>query len=444
MNPITNNNISSSKESNAKLLDGSKDATGAGASSDSFLISITPELTTTSSDLGKGNKPTPSTGLTARMGPGNSKAATQAASFLGPRSIARNMEENELTVNSMQLEALRDMAVASKGAVIEEEKSETPDSPFHDSYATNAVIAPSDVFFRASMEPESMEGGSAPAAIGSDRQKSKIGLRNRIAHRSDSQRSLSDQPLPHGSIFDLFPNTVKDAPPHHHPAHDHQPSVHSQQQHAKLGKTQPSKHCALCDRPLPQPIGTQTVEIRNLKLRFQRELKKAYPLRAFLPTDRICVKDLHYLMQKRIDQLLEEDQTDLARLQDDAMRNLGEYELQEQNWQKQFERGWTFGEKAADLVARFGGSWKFIGCLLGFLGTWAALNLILGSISNNNPNVNPWDPYPFILLNLFLSMLAALQAPIIMMSQNRQSQLDKLQSDYISKIVLRAEHQVRH
>jgi hypothetical protein len=68
------------------------------------------------------------------------------------------------------------------------------------------------------------------------------------------------------------------------------------------------------------------------------------------------------------------------------------------------------------------------------------LNLILGNVSSDIA----WDPYPFILLNLFLSTIAALQAPVIMMSQNRQAQRDRLQNDYISKIILRAEHQTRH
>jgi hypothetical protein len=132
--------------------------------------------------------------------------------------------------------------------------------------------------------------------------------------------------------------------------------------------------CAICDRPLPKPIEAMTLSIKSLKPRFFRELKRTYPLRTFHPSDRICIKDVHNVMQLRIEQLLEEDQTQLSRLQDDAMRNLGDFELQEQNWQKQFERGWTFGEKAADIVAKFGGSWNFILALLFFLLCWAGLN----------------------------------------------------------------------
>ena len=81
----------------------------------------------------------------------------------------------------------------------------------------------------------------------------------------------------------------------------------------------------------------------------------------------------------------------------------------------------TFGERIADAVASFGGSWTFIVTFLIILVGYTMLNTALGRSS--------WDPYPFILLNLFLSMLAALQAPIIMMSQNRQDKKDRLRSE---------------
>src|SRR5271157_869466 len=81
----------------------------------------------------------------------------------------------------------------------------------------------------------------------------------------------------------------------------------------------------------------------------------------------------------------------------------------------------TAGEKIADEVARFGGSWTFILLFLAVLVIYTAINVMLGRSS--------WDPYPFILLNLFLSMLAAIQAPVIMMSQNRQDKKDRLRSE---------------
>ena len=81
----------------------------------------------------------------------------------------------------------------------------------------------------------------------------------------------------------------------------------------------------------------------------------------------------------------------------------------------------TFGERIADSVARFGGSWTFIIVFLTVLSIYTAANAKLGS--------SAWDPYPFILLNLFLSMLAAIQAPVIMMSQNRQDTKDRLRGE---------------
>ena len=81
----------------------------------------------------------------------------------------------------------------------------------------------------------------------------------------------------------------------------------------------------------------------------------------------------------------------------------------------------TFGERIADSVARFGGSWAFILSFGGLAATYTVVNMSLGPAA--------WDPYPFILLNLFLSMLAALQAPVIMMSQNRQDTKDRLRGE---------------
>lgn len=95
----------------------------------------------------------------------------------------------------------------------------------------------------------------------------------------------------------------------------------------------------------------------------------------------------------------------------------------------------TLGERIADAVARFGGSWAFIITFGAILVVYTALNVGLGR--------SAWDPYPFILLNLFLSMLAAIQAPVIMMSQNRQDKKDRLRSELDFEINRRAEHEIQ-
>ena len=91
----------------------------------------------------------------------------------------------------------------------------------------------------------------------------------------------------------------------------------------------------------------------------------------------------------------------------------------------------TFGEKAADKLTQYAGSWGFIIFFFVFLALWMIVN-IYGWI-------NQWDPYPFILLNLVLSCLAAVQAPVILMSQNRQSQKDRLKSEYDYRVNRKAE-----
>lgn len=95
----------------------------------------------------------------------------------------------------------------------------------------------------------------------------------------------------------------------------------------------------------------------------------------------------------------------------------------------------TFGERIADRVASFGGSWTFIITFAVVLTVYTATNVVLRG--------RAWDPYPFILLNLFLSMLAAIQAPVIMMSQNRQDSRDRLRSELDFDVNRRAEAEIQ-
>jgi uncharacterized membrane protein len=100
-----------------------------------------------------------------------------------------------------------------------------------------------------------------------------------------------------------------------------------------------------------------------------------------------------------------------------------------------YQESETMGEKIADKVASFGGSWTFIGLFLLFESVYVAINIALKH--------RAWDPYPFILLNLFLSMLAAIQAPVIMMSQNRQDAKDRVRSELDFQVNRRAESEIQ-
>jgi CRP/FNR family transcriptional regulator, cyclic AMP receptor protein len=95
----------------------------------------------------------------------------------------------------------------------------------------------------------------------------------------------------------------------------------------------------------------------------------------------------------------------------------------------------TYGERLADHVVRFGGSWIFIALVMVALAIYAAINVVLKG--------RAWDPYPFILLNLILSMMAAIQAPVIMMSQNRQDTKDRLRSELDYQVNRRAESEIQ-
>ncbi len=95
------------------------------------------------------------------------------------------------------------------------------------------------------------------------------------------------------------------------------------------------------------------------------------------------------------------------------------------------------GQRAADAVASFGGSWTFVGLFAAVMLAWVGINFVLLASRGRT-----FDPYPFILLNLFLSMLAAIQAPIILMSQNRQTEKDRLSAEHDYEVNLKAELEI--
>ena len=107
------------------------------------------------------------------------------------------------------------------------------------------------------------------------------------------------------------------------------------------------------------------------------------------------------------------------------------------NTAKELDAETSVGQRAADAVATFGGSWTFIALFAATLVVWVGLNSFLLARQGQS-----FDPYPYILLNLFLSMLAAIQAPIILMSQNRQAQKDRLSAEHDYEVNLKAELEI--
>lgn len=132
-----------------------------------------------------------------------------------------------------------------------------------------------------------------------------------------------------------------------------------------------------------------------------------------------------------IKDILTADSADL----EEVLLSIKEKELIVENVNDNFDEKLTFGQRVADKIASFGGSRTFILSFLFFLIVWMVFNVTMGE--------RAFDEYPFILLNLCLSSLAALQAPIIMMSQNRQAERDRIRAENDYKVNLKAEIEIR-
>jgi uncharacterized membrane protein len=162
-------------------------------------------------------------------------------------------------------------------------------------------------------------------------------------------------------------------------------------------------------------------------------VQRAHP--DWSPGSLICNTDLNEFRARYVREALEKDKGELSALEEQVSRSLKEQELLSKNVNLEFERKLTLGERLADGLAKYAGSWKFI---IGFalvLAMWIWLNSWLAS--------RAWDDYPFILLNLCLSCLAAIQAPVIMMSQNRLEAKDRMRAEHDYIVNLKAELEIR-
>lgn len=133
--------------------------------------------------------------------------------------------------------------------------------------------------------------------------------------------------------------------------------------------------------------------------------------------------------------LLEHGRHELTAIERDLLVRLSHHKPLSRDPQADYEEGLTFGQRLADRIAKFGGSWSFIILFALVLATWVVLNTVVLLR-------HPFDPYPFIFLNLILSMLAAVQAPVIMMSQNRQAEKDRVTAAHDYEVNLKAELEI--
>jgi len=151
----------------------------------------------------------------------------------------------------------------------------------------------------------------------------------------------------------------------------------------------------------------------------------------------ICLDDLNHFRTEYVRNILAADKGELSTLEEQVMQSLREQDILSKNINVEFEGQLTLGQRMADRIAEFGGSWRFISIFAAVLLVWITINTVVLIW-------RPFDPYPFILLNLVLSCLAAIQAPIIMMSQNRQESKDRLSAQHDYLVNLKAELEIRH
>ena len=150
----------------------------------------------------------------------------------------------------------------------------------------------------------------------------------------------------------------------------------------------------------------------------------------------ICFNDLHDYQIQYVQSLLQAEKGELSDLDVEVIEGLRRHEILTRNPEVDKATPSTFGARVADHVASFGDSWTFIIIFALVLISWVFVNSFVLI-------ARPFDPFPYILLNLFLSMLAAIQAPVIMMSQNRQEARDRQRAVYDYKINLKAELEIR-
>ncbi len=190
--------------------------------------------------------------------------------------------------------------------------------------------------------------------------------------------------------------------------------------------------CVICGRERPARDVTQLDVVRPSL--FDR-IKADHP---DLPAEGyICSDDLDRFRSRYVSELLGEERGELTKLEQEVVQSLADHETLAENIEAEWVGQRSLGERLSDHLASFGGSWTFIIIFFVMLLAWMAFNVVI--IEQER-----FDPYPFILLNLVLSCLAAIQAPIIMMSQKRQEAKDRLRSENDYRVNLKAELEIRH
>jgi uncharacterized membrane protein len=198
-----------------------------------------------------------------------------------------------------------------------------------------------------------------------------------------------------------------------------------------MGKAE-TIECQICKQRKAPQNGTIGEVVRPSLSDFIRKKDPRWDGKGF-----ICFDDLGKFRRDYVKEVLQDEVGELSALDQEVVESLQAHEILSSDISKQFEKKLTFGEKLSDTIASFGGSWTFIIVFSLILLVWIGVNSFVLV-------TRAFDPYPYILMNLVLSALAALQAPVIMMSQNRSEARDRLRGENDYKINLKAELEIRH
>jgi uncharacterized membrane protein len=190
--------------------------------------------------------------------------------------------------------------------------------------------------------------------------------------------------------------------------------------------------CELSNKTVPE---NQSVKISSIRDSLLEMIKKEKP--TINLNGSISLNELNRLRTELIKNILQEDRGALNALDNQVIKSIIQNDVISKSIDTENDVERTFGQRLADKIAEFGGSWKFIILFGATIFIWVTLNTII--LLNKG-----FDPYPFILLNLILSCIAAIQAPIIMMSQNRMEEKDRKRSENDYIINLKAELEIRN
>jgi uncharacterized membrane protein len=193
----------------------------------------------------------------------------------------------------------------------------------------------------------------------------------------------------------------------------------------------PAHVCQICGRRRGE---VPLIRGELIRPRLAQQIERQVP--GWSPDSLICLDDLNRFRADYVEAVLQEGIGEISALEQSVVERIARHETLATNVDAELDRTLTLGQRLSDRMASFGGSWRFLILFAAFMVLWMGLNSWLLA-------TRAFDPYPYILLNLALSCLAAVQAPVILMSQNRQEQRDRLRAKNDYLINLKAELEIR-